>query len=79
MTGLRAIGKGMSSSQDPLFSGLRQAVRVGTELIAALVVGGAIGYFADYFFNTTPLFLFIGFFVGVSAGLLNVYRIASRL
>ena len=45
----------MAPTQDPLFSGLGQAMRVGTDLLAALIVGGFLGWLLDsYVFGTTP-------------------------
>jgi ATP synthase protein I len=37
----------MPQSQDPLYAGLGQAVRIGTELLAALIVGGGLGWAID--------------------------------
>lgn len=59
--------------------GLSMAMRIGVELVAALAVGGGLGYGADAYFNSSPIGLLIGVFLGMSAGLLNVYRMASRL
>ena len=69
----------MPQSQDPLYAGLGQAVRIGTELLAALIVGGGLGWAIDWYFDSRPLALFIGVFLGMSAGLLSVYRNFSRL
>lgn len=45
----------MPPSQDPLYAGLGQAVRIGTELLAALIVGGGIGWVVDtYLFGSIP-------------------------
>jgi F0F1-type ATP synthase assembly protein I len=59
--------------------GLSLAARVGVELVAALIVGGGLGYLADWYFGTNPWLTVIGLFLGMSAGLLNIYRMASRL
>ncbi len=69
----------MSSQPDEFRKGVSFALRVGIELVAALIVGGGLGYLADFLFGSRPLFLFIGVFLGMSAGLLSVYRTASRL
>jgi len=69
----------MPPPQDPFYAGLGQAVRIGTELLAALIVGGGLGYLADWYFETRPVALFVGVFLGMSAGLLSVYRSFSRL
>ena len=45
----------MPPPQDPLYAGLGQAVRIGTELLAALIVGGGLGWVVDtYLFGTIP-------------------------
>ena len=69
----------MPQPQDPFYAGLGQAVRIGTELLAALIVGGGLGWAIDWYFDSGPLALFIGVFLGMSAGLLSVYRNFSRL
>lgn len=69
----------MAPSQDPLFSGLGQAIRVGTDLLAALIVGGVLGWFIDtYVFDSEPWALVIGLFLGLGAGIRNAYRTAQR-
>ena len=69
----------MPQSQDPFYAGLGQAVRIGTELLAALVVGGGLGWAIDWYFGTKPIAMFIGVFLGMSAGLLSVYRNFAKL
>jgi ATP synthase protein I len=60
-------------------SGYSMALRTGTEMVAALIVGVGIGYFLDYWLETKPWFLIVFFFFGAGAGILNVYRLASGL
>ena len=60
-------------------SGYSMAVRIGTEMVAALIIGVGIGYFLDYWLETKPWFLVVFFFLGAGAGVLNVYRAASGL
>ena len=69
----------MAGQSSEFRKGLAFAARIGIELVVSLAVGLALGYLADTFFNTKPLFIFIGAVLGVSAGLLNVYRLVSRL
>lgn len=69
----------MSPSQDPLFAGLGQAVRVGTEMLAALIVGGGLGWVVDtYLFDSGPWGLVVGLVLGAVAGIRNAYRAAQR-
>ena len=58
-------------------SGLGFALRVGVELVAALVVGVGIGLLLDYWLDTTPWLMVVFFFLGSAAGFLNVYRAVS--
>ena len=74
----RSAGR-MASQPDNFQKGLAFAVRVGVELVAALVVGLGLGYLADSYFKTQPVFIFIGVILGVSGGLLNLYRTVSRM
>jgi len=67
------------SSGNKEMSGYSMAIRIGTELVAALIVGAGIGYLLDYWLDTKPWFLVVFFFLGSAAGVLNVYRAASGL
>lgn len=77
----------MPSSPDPLYAGLGQAVRMGTELLATLMVGGGLGWVADsYVFSlvlglegTDPWGMVVGLILGLIAGVRNAYRSAQRL
>lgn len=60
-------------------AGFGIAMRIGTEMVAALIVGVAIGFGLDKWLGTTPWFLVVFFFLGASAGIMNVYRTASGL
>ena len=62
------------STRNKDMSGYSMAFRIGTEMVAALIVGVSIGYFLDYWFETKPLFLIVFFLLGAGAGVLNVYR-----
>ena len=60
-----------------LFMG--SAFRLGTELVAAVVVGTIIGFILDNWFDTKPWLIIIFFFLGAAAGLLNVIRTANQM
>jgi ATP synthase protein I len=48
---------------------------IGLSFVFALVIGFGAGYWLDRALGTQPWLSFIGFFVGLAAGVLNVYRV----
>jgi ATP synthase protein I len=60
-------------------SNLGIAFRLSTEFVAAVVVGGAIGWGLDRIFGTSPLLLILLFLFGVAAGFRNVVRAAREM
>lgn len=60
-------------------TGFGLAFRIGTEMVAALGLGVAIGLMLDRWMGTKPWFLVVFFFLGAAAGVLNVYRAASGI
>ena len=55
------------------------AFKLGTELVAAVVVGTIIGFILDGWFGTKPWLIIIFFFLGAAAGMLNIIRTANRM
>ncbi len=53
------------------------AVRLLTDLAAGVIMGVGIGYFIDSYFSTIPLFMIIGLFIGVAAGVKNMISSAK--
>ncbi len=60
-------------------SNLGIAFKMSTEMVAAVVVGTIIGFILDNWFGTKPWLILIFFFVGVIAGILNVFRSAKNM
>jgi ATP synthase protein I len=60
-------------------NGLSAGFQVATELVVAMIVAVAIGWFLDEWLETRPVFLVIFFFLGAAAGALNVYRRAQQI
>lgn len=58
-------------------SGMAKALRLSSEFIAGVVVGGALGWFIDRLAGTTPFGLIIFLLLGFGAGVLNVMRVAG--
>ena len=63
----------------PLRDSIANAFRIGTEFIAAVLVGIAIGYTLDKIFGTKVVFLLVFSLFGCMAGMLNVYRSAQEM
>jgi ATP synthase protein I len=60
------------------------AGRFATELVAALVVGGGLGWGVDWLFghfgyHTRPIFIVVFFVLGAAAGIRNVVRAAGEI
>ena len=60
------------------------AGRFSTELVAALIVGGGLGWGIDWVFGhfghrTQPIFLLVFFVLGAAAGIRNVMRAAQEI
>lgn len=55
------------------------AFRFGTEMIAGIAVGGALGWGIDWLAGTRPVFLIVMFVLGAAAGVLNVMRAAKEM
>ena len=68
-----------SSNDDKRGLFMGSAFRLGTELVAAVVVGTIIGFILDNWFGTKPWFIIIFFLLGVIAGILNVFRVAKKM
>ena len=58
-------------------SALGIGLRVGVELVSALVVAVAIGYGLDHVFHTKPILTVVFVPLGMAAGVLNVWRLLA--
>lgn len=65
-------GEGMGWAERPL----AMAFRLAGEMVAALVVGVAIGWWLDRVLGTAPWLLLLFVVLGTAAGILNVWRVA---
>lgn len=59
--------------------GLGFALRIGVEIVAALIVGVGIGLLLDWWLGTKPWFLLLFFVLGAAAGFMNVFRVVGGL
>jgi ATP synthase protein I len=60
-------------------SSLGTALKLSTEMVAAVFVGSIIGFILDNGFDSKPWLTIIFFFVGATAGILNVIRSAKLM
>ena len=58
---------------------LGKALKISTELVAAVVVGTTLGFILDNWFDTRPWLTISFFFMGVAAGMLNVIKSAKNM
>ena len=73
---IEKIGEGNRGSNA---TSLGKALKISTELVAAVVVGSTIGFLLDNWFDTKPLLTICFFIMGVAAGILNVFRSAKKM
>jgi ATP synthase protein I len=59
--------------------GLGLGFRIGIELVVAVVVATGLGWAIDHWFGTRPWGIIVLFFLGVAAGMLNVYRAVAGI
>ncbi len=60
-------------------SGAGFGMRVGTEMVSAVLVGFGLGYALDNWLNTKPGFMMGGLLLGAVTGFVNVYRVVKGL
>ncbi|GBQ13528.1 AtpZ/AtpI family protein [Swaminathania salitolerans] len=56
------------------YSAFGLAMRLGTEMVAALIVGVVVGYGLDRLCGTKPVLLILFSLAGGASGMLNVWR-----
>ena len=70
--------RNLYKNNEPL-SSIGTAFKLSTELVSAVAVGTIIGFILDNTFGTKPWLILIFFFVGVIAGIVNVFRSAKNM
>lgn len=55
-------------------SGMSRGLRLGSEFIAAVLVGAGMGYLLDLWLGTSPWIMLVMLMVGFAAGVLNMTR-----
>jgi ATP synthase protein I len=59
--------------------GYSEALKISSEFVSAIVVGGLLGYLLDYFLPTKPWGMIVFVFLGFCAGVLNVLRTTGKV
>ncbi len=67
------------SSSANTMTGWGKGLRLGSEFVAAILVGLGIGWLLDSWLNTTPWFMLVMLMFGFAAGVLNVVRAAAEM
>lgn len=62
----------------PPSNALGLALRIGTELVVAVLVGTGMGWFLDRWLDTGPWLMIVCFFLGTAAGITNVIRVGTN-
>ena len=75
----RNIKKGQIKNKSSNAASLGKALKISTELVAAVVVGTTLGFILDNWFDTKPILTICFFFIGAAAGMLNVFKSAKRM
>ena len=65
--------------QGALQQGVGQGLRIGIELVVAVVVATGLGWALDVWLGTRPWATIVLFFLGVGAGMLSVYRAVAGI
>ena len=65
---------GNAPAPKPATSGTSAAIRAGSDLVAALAVGGVLGYWLDRWLDTKPWFMIALVCLGFVAGFVNIAR-----
>ena len=73
------IKKKQTENKGSNATSIGKALKISTELVAAVVVGATMGFLLDNWFDTKPWLTISFFFMGVTAGILNVIKSAKRM
>ena len=72
------VASGRPTTDKSRQNGVGVAMRIGVEIVAALIVGVGIGLLLDRWLDTKPWFMVALFVLGAAAGMFNVYRVVQN-
>jgi ATP synthase protein I len=75
----RVRAQPVAAERSNLQQGLGLGFRIGIELVVAVAVATGLGWAIDRWLGTRPWGMIVLFFLGVAAGMLNVYRAVNRI
>ena len=73
------IKKNLNKNKGTNAASLGNALKISTELVAAVLVGSIFGFILDSWFDTKPFITICFFFIGVAAGIKNVINSAKKM
>lgn len=68
----------MGEDKRQLFKSLGFLSSVGISLVAAILIGLAMGYYLDQWLETRPVFTLVMLVIGIISGFRNVYILTTR-
>src|ERR1051325_9564534 len=68
-----------ASNNPALQRGMALGLRIGVELVVAILVATLLGWGIDRWLGTSPWVAIAMFFLGVAAGMVNVYRAVAGI
>ena len=71
--------KSINENDSAKSSAFGLAMRITTDLMSGVIIGGIMGWSFDKLFGTSPWFLIVFFILGVAAGISNVIRTANKM
>ena len=75
----KSLKKNQTKNKGSNVASLGKALKISTELVAAVLVGSTLGFILDNWFDTRPWLTISFFFMGVAAGILNVIKSAKSM
>ena len=76
----RGDGQPAAGSGDPaLQQGMAVGLRIGVEFVATIAIAAVLGWALDRWLGTGPWGMIVMFFLGVGAGMANVYRAVAGI
>ena len=72
------IKKGEEKNKGSNAASLGKALKISTELVAAVFVGATIGFLLDNWFDTKPLLMICFFFYGCSSWHIKCFQVSKK-